>query len=335
MDAFNPATIAAEWRRESSVRERVKHHSNDILRKFHFKGDGIPKVIICEFETDDAQQCNSERSLASDSTSGAPRLSKSPAGDDLTESVPISSQESPRVCPNSASTTAFTSMRSISFSDVSNHRSGEEVPIQIHENKQETPGLANNIWNDPLCSTQTEQEWGMSSRSSRTHESAPGLLESSSISMKGTKHLNNNLVHCLQSEFPADESPKVSERPKRNNCITKPKYVDLTNNSMTAKSRNCKGLDNPRLIDWRSSTNVLNVAITEDETVRKNSKYMDKLFAVPGKPSRLLMASPGMYLSKSQPYPHSQAAGKKTPKRCHGVSYLDTLFGSEGPNGQL
>lgn len=332
MDAFNPASIAAEWSRESSFRQGLKHHSNGLLKRFNFKGDGIPKVIICEVDVDESHQRTNPRLLSSDSSSGTRRQTKSLLSDDLTESVRISSPESLRGCSNSESTAAFSSIRSSSFSDVSNHRSDEQGPLQIDENRRENPGLADNVWSDPVGSTQTEQEWGMSSRSSRTHESAPGLLESLSISEEGTKLSHHNFVHSLRSKIPVNESLKVSERPKRNNRNTKSKSNDLTSKTVTTKRRSCKSLENPRMTDLGSSMNVLNMAIREDGTVRNNSKYMDTLFGVPGKKSVLLMASPGMHLSRSQPCPHLQTL--EMTKRYYGVSYLDTLFGSEGQNGK-
>jgi hypothetical protein len=331
MDAFNPASIAAEWRRESSSQESVKHNGNGLLRRFHFKEDGIPKVVTCEFEMDDAHQCNSQRSFASDSSSActvlsSPRPSKSRPSDNLTERVAISSREYLRARQNSTSTTAFSSTRSTS--DFSHHLPCEQVPRQIDENMVETPRLADKVWNDPSCATKANQHCGMSSRSCRTHESAPGLLEFSSTSVKGTKRLKNHFVHSLPREWPVRESMNISERPKSNNSDTKSKYVNLTNKTMKIKSRSCNGLDNSRMPERGSSTNGLNLEISKIEPVRNNSKYMDTLFAVPYKRSGLLIAHPGMQLSKSQPYQHFQNSDKSKSKSCHGVSYLDTLFGS-------
>ncbi|KAI2514261.1 hypothetical protein MHU86_154 [Fragilaria crotonensis] len=47
MDALEPASIAAELLRESTFHGRTTFTKPALLRKLHFKADGIPKTIVC------------------------------------------------------------------------------------------------------------------------------------------------------------------------------------------------------------------------------------------------------------------------------------------------
>jgi hypothetical protein len=69
MDALEPASIAAELRRESTFHGRATFAKPALLRRLHFNADGIPKTIVCSESDFDDDKCIAVRRFGVESFS--------------------------------------------------------------------------------------------------------------------------------------------------------------------------------------------------------------------------------------------------------------------------